>query len=316
MALPASGSISLDQVNTELGLSSTARISLDDGVVRTLFGKASGAVAMADGYGKANAFTFTISSAQTNANLRTLAVNAGWNQTTKVIATIASNVYINSNSTGTPALTVNGSFPGGVELINNGFIVGRGGNGGNGGSATSVSAGGQTNGTAGTAGGLALSVSSAITITNNNTVAGGGGGGGGGGWRLNIIRDSYGTIIGGNTSGGGGGGGGRTNTFANTAGGAGGTVDAGGGANGSAGSSGTSASAGNGGAGGYSSGGNTYGGAGGAGGGWGAAGSSGGSGSGGNSAGGAASGGAAGAAVSGNSNITWVATGTRLGAIA
>lgn len=315
MALPSSGPISFNNINVELGVSGTTQASLGQASYRTLAGVASGAISMSNFYGKANAFTFTISSTQTNANLRTLAVNAGWDQTTKVIATIASNIYINSNNTGTPALTVNGSFPGGVELINNGFIVGRGGSGGNGGSTTSLSPGGQISGTAGTAGGLALSVSSAITITNNNTVAGGGGGGGGGGWRMNVERDSYGNIVGGNLSGGGGGGGGRTNTFNNTAGGAGGTTDAGGGANGSVGSSGTSASAGSGGAGGYTSGANTYGGAGGAGGGWGAAGSSGGSGSGGNSAGGAASGGAAGGAVSGNSNITWAVTGTRLGTI-
>jgi len=52
MTLPASGPISLSQVNTELQLSSTATISLNDTNVRTLFGVPSGAISMSNGYGK------------------------------------------------------------------------------------------------------------------------------------------------------------------------------------------------------------------------------------------------------------------------
>jgi hypothetical protein len=40
MALPASGAISLSAVNTELGLSATAQITMNDTAVRTLFGQA------------------------------------------------------------------------------------------------------------------------------------------------------------------------------------------------------------------------------------------------------------------------------------
>jgi len=53
MTLPASGPISLSQVNTELQLSSTATISLNDANVRTLFNRSFGTISMSDGYGKA-----------------------------------------------------------------------------------------------------------------------------------------------------------------------------------------------------------------------------------------------------------------------
>ena len=54
MALPASGAISFRDINVELNLSPTAQISLNDAAVRTLFGIASGAIAMGAGYGKSN----------------------------------------------------------------------------------------------------------------------------------------------------------------------------------------------------------------------------------------------------------------------
>lgn len=52
MTLPSSGPISLAQVNTELGKSSTAPISLNDAAVRSLAGKPSGPISMADLRGK------------------------------------------------------------------------------------------------------------------------------------------------------------------------------------------------------------------------------------------------------------------------
>lgn len=54
MALPNNTTISLSQVNTELGYGSTSTISLNDGAVRTLFGKSSGTISMSDGWGKSN----------------------------------------------------------------------------------------------------------------------------------------------------------------------------------------------------------------------------------------------------------------------
>ena len=301
MTMVSSGPISLggtatsgglnQSINVELGYSGTAQISLNDSAVRTLLAVPSGAISLNNAYGKANAFTLTISANQTNANLRTLAVNAGWNQTVKVNATINSGIYVSSNSTATPALTVSGSFPGGVTLTNNGFIVGMGG------------AGGPGNTGAGSAGGLALSVSTAITIDNTNgTVAGGGGGGGAGNngqWTDGgEVPQTY-------TTGGGGGGGGRSSNAANSAGGAGGGGTNG---NGASGNPGTVSAAGTGGAGAT---GTQNGGTGGTGGGWGTSGSTGGA----SNQGAGGAGGSGGGAVSGNANITWTATGTRLGAI-
>ena len=54
MALPSSGEISLSQVNVELSKASGASISMNDTAVRNLFGVASGAISMSNGYGKSN----------------------------------------------------------------------------------------------------------------------------------------------------------------------------------------------------------------------------------------------------------------------
>jgi hypothetical protein len=279
MALPASGAISLNQVNVELGNAGTTSINMNSAAVRGLFGVASGAISMSNGYGKSSQFAFSITANQTNANLRTLAVNAGWDQSTKAVATINSGVVMTSNTVGTPGLTINGAWPGGIELVNNGTIVGRGGNGGVGGVANANTVG--SPGAAGTAGGLALTISVAASIRNNGTIAGGGGGGGGGG-RTSLTNSS------------------------GAAGGVGPTSPGG------PGSTGTFSAAGIGGYGGTNPNSRVYPyNTGGTGGNWGSNGvngsryfTSGGNGG---------SGGAAGPATSGQGNVTWLATGTRLG---
>ena len=53
------GTISMSDVNTELGLTSTATISLNDAAVRTLAGVASGIISMDNLRGKSNAATWT-----------------------------------------------------------------------------------------------------------------------------------------------------------------------------------------------------------------------------------------------------------------
>ena len=238
----------------------------------------------------ASAFSFAISADTTNVNLRTAAITAGWNQTSALTCTINSGVVVYSTSTGTYAMTVSGSFPNGVSLVNNGTILGKGGAGGQ--SANYVTPPGNP-------GGPALNVTSAVSITNaSGRIAGGGGGGGcGSNYAECIVTTKTGCIqYQFYTSGAGGGG------IGNGAGGAG----EGYGGSGTAGTLTTAGTGGNG----FS----TILGAGGNGGSYGSAGSSGVNAPSSNYLA-ASAGGAAGAAVVGNSNITWVSFGTRNGSI-
>lgn len=81
MALPSSGAISLSAVNTELGQSSTATISMNDTNVRTLFGRSSGAISMSDGYGKSSLSVFVALGSTATAIYSTDA-GVNWNTTT------------------------------------------------------------------------------------------------------------------------------------------------------------------------------------------------------------------------------------------
>jgi hypothetical protein len=200
MALNSSGPISIagttagQSIQIELNGNGTTQMSLNDASVRTLAGVASGQIVMPTNfYGKSNTFLFNISSNQQQANLRTLALAAGWDGTAAVIATVNAGVYVWSDSTSSPGLTVDGSWPGGVAIVNNGFIIGKGGTGGG--------SGGTNLYAAPTAGGSALSFGVNVTITNNSYIAGGGGGGGGGGNQGNIYAASAGGGAGGGSGG-------------------------------------------------------------------------------------------------------------------
>lgn len=118
------------------------------------------------------AFAATISSNQTNLNLRTWALANGWNGTVAAIITIASGVYVYATTTAGAGLTINGSWPGGITVINNGYIMGKGGAGG---MAPSMPVGWE--GANGNSGGPAMSLGISCTIQNNSYIGGGGGGG-------------------------------------------------------------------------------------------------------------------------------------------
>jgi hypothetical protein len=298
MALPTSGPLTLAQIQTEFGGSNPISLSeyyagganVPAGTSGT-YGAvpSSGTISIRNFYGTqktAPTFTATISSNQDRLNLRSWALANGWNGSSPATITLASGVWIYSATTATAALTIDGSWPGGVTLINNGNIVGMGGNGG---TAPTFTGNGP-----GAGGGTGIAVSTSVTIQNNSNVAGGGGGGGSGG------TSSLGTYA---YYRGGGGGGGRT-----------GLADSAGGGGNASGGNGTSGGPGGGGAGLYNTA-SYYGGNGGSGGGWGASGVAGSAGFSSPTTYPGGSGGGGGLAVSGNGFITWSATGNRYGGL-
>lgn len=92
------------------------------------------------------------------------AISVGWDQVSPLTVTITGDV--GSNSTGTPALLFNGSYPDVTLVVNSGVTVaGRGGLG--------------VRNQAGQPGGPAIKTTGAIKIINNGVIGGGGGSGGG-----------------------------------------------------------------------------------------------------------------------------------------
>ena len=94
MALPSTGSISMSQVRTELGLSDA--ISLNLAAVRSLAGKASGAISMSDLRGKSNS---VLDPART-AGIYTIRIGTASGQAVMVEGLQVSSVKFSDGSTG------------------------------------------------------------------------------------------------------------------------------------------------------------------------------------------------------------------------
>ena len=206
MATPST-TISFSDLRTEIG--STGAISMGDGAVRDLVGRA-GIIDMNTAKSKTYNFSFTVDANSSGQTLTSLAVYAGWTSTGSITATIPAGTTVSTIYTGTTSW-------GNITLINNGTIMGYGGTGGSGGGGTLDMATWQMSasyGGTGSSGGWGLynyppttnRVQRSHILYNNGIIAGGGGGGGGGcssGWGTQGVS--------GDAAGGGGGGGGRGN---------------------------------------------------------------------------------------------------------
>ena len=145
--LNSSGPISIGGLTTgqsvelELGMSGNAQASLNDSPFRTLAVVPSGAISLNNFYGRSNATSLTLVTDQKELNLRTWALSQGWDGVSMATITIGPGIYIWSDNTAIPALTT-GLFPGGLKLINSGYIIGKGGQGGYSGATQAGAAGG------------------------------------------------------------------------------------------------------------------------------------------------------------------------------
>jgi hypothetical protein len=172
MGLPASGQITLNQVNVELGNSGTAQIGMNDAAVRGLFGIASGEIEMSDGYGKSNEVTLT-SAGTVNGQAQRQQITVSSFISSGGTLVIPSNIWVWSDSTSAAALTID--VPCTIKV--SGKVIGKGGAGVSSGSAA-----------AGLAAGPAIKINSGVSgVTIQNLsgayIAGGGGSGGSGAGR-------------------------------------------------------------------------------------------------------------------------------------
>lgn len=160
MGLQTSGQISLDDMHVEAGGTSGTQVSLNDTDIRGLIDKADGAqMSFSEWYG-ASAETLVSSNAQQV--LASDYVSSGGT------IRVSSGSYLYSDSTSTAAITIDVS----CTLINEGYILGKGGTGGN------------RNGNS-SGGGPAIKINSGVSgvVIQNQSgafIAGGGGGGNGG----------------------------------------------------------------------------------------------------------------------------------------
>jgi len=178
MTLPASGAISFNAINVELGVAGTTTANINQASYRTLAGVSSGQISLSNFYGKSNraVISHTFGSTTANASLNLNSIGGYVAGVSDITVTINGGVYLYCDTSNTatapttPGLNITGGTAGDtLTIVNNGFILGGGGKGG----------ALQENGIAG---GPALSLSRPATINNTNGsayIAGGGGGGGG-----------------------------------------------------------------------------------------------------------------------------------------
>jgi len=156
---------------------------------------------------------YTFSASTQNASLNVTSLSGYSAGKSDITVTVNSGVYLWATAITAPGLSLTGGTTGDtITLVNNGFIMGKGGNG-----FTPTS---YTTRIEAQSGGSAISTSLPITITNTAGYIGGGGGGGGGFWYWD---GSTGAAYGGG-GGGGGGSGGSSYLGAYYAGGAGGSI--------------------------------------------------------------------------------------------
>jgi hypothetical protein len=110
MTLPASGAISMSQVNTELGLSSTAQLSLNCSALRTLFGIASGAISLNDGHGKASGGSQIFLGPYSN---------SGYSYHTWIVPSGVTSVSVLAQAPGGSSYSGNSGTGGAVMFVNN-----------------------------------------------------------------------------------------------------------------------------------------------------------------------------------------------------
>ena len=196
MAIPSSGPLSLDDIQTEFGGTNPIDLSEyyagganvppgttgDSGPIPT-----SGEIAVGEFYGSTNRVPIVINNTGT-ASQQDIYALASADPTYS--AGITDVVYNNSGTLTSTAPTTaslrTGTFASGdtVKIVNTGLIIGKGGNGGAGVPSPAAASSAMNGG----AGGRALELQWPVTIDNpGGTIAGGGGGGGGGssvGWTV------------------------------------------------------------------------------------------------------------------------------------
>ena len=113
MALPASGTISLNQVNVELGNSGTASINMGSSDVRGLFGVASGAISMSNGYGASSGDIYgsrgIVAGGYSSTSPAGWTTNVEYFNTAGTISSASFGTMLSTFVNGQPLATTNGS---------------------------------------------------------------------------------------------------------------------------------------------------------------------------------------------------------------